>query len=188
MINNLMELVQQFTGNTVNNNPDIPQEKKGTVVQSAAEGIFNGLRNQASGGDLGQILNLFGSRGNNVSNSLSQNIQSSVISSLMSKAGINNQLAQNLAGQIVPNVLGLMSKKAADPNNSQYNVNGILSSITGGKTNGIDIQGLLNKYTGGEDGKFDMNDIMHLISGNNKEQGNSDGGILSSLGGLLGNK
>ena len=194
MIDNLINLVQQFSGDAVTNNPDIPKDKNNAVIQSVTDGIFKGLQNQASEGGLNQILGLFSSSGDNsgIIGSLSKSIQTTVVSSLMDKVGIKNDIAKGIAVQLVPSVLGALSKNAADPKNSGFNVNTILSSITGGKTKGIDVQNLLDKFAGGDDGKFDLGDVMNLLGKgkSNSSEGNSDGGggLLGALGGLLGGK
>jgi hypothetical protein len=95
-------------------------------------------------------------------------------------------LAKSIAAQIVPTILSALSKHTTDPNNSSFNVGDILSSLTGGKTNGIDVQGLLNKFAGGADGKFDLNDVADMLGKGGKTSG--VGGLLGSLGGLFGKK
>lgn len=164
MNNNILNLVKQFAGDSIVNNPDVPQEKNESAIQSVSQGIFDGLKQEATGGGLTDILNMFKSSGN-VSNSLSENVQDSVISSLMEKIGIKNTTAQKIASSIVPMVLSSLSKmgKNSSGSNSGMNVQEILNSLTGGKTNGVDIQGFLDKNMGGNDGKFELSDLTNLF-------------------------
>jgi hypothetical protein len=187
MLDNLVNLVQQVAGSSITNNPAIPNENHNAVIKSAAEGIFKGLQSQATGGGLNQILGMLTSAGGSgISSSLSQSVQSSVVSSLTGQSGIKSELAKTIAAQLVPTVLGALSKHTADPNNSTFNVGGILNSLTGGKTNGVDVQGLLDKFAGGADGKFDLGDVANMLGGGGKTSGGSGGGLLGALGGLLG--
>ena len=192
MIDNLLGLVQQFAGGAVNNNPEVPEDKKSSIVESAATGLLKGFQKEATTPDgISQIVGLFGgggSSGNSISNAFSQNIQSAVISSLMDKVGIKNSLAKSIAGQLVPSILGALSNSKKEG----INVGNILSSIVGDKASG---GSLLDKLAGGEDGKFDLGDAMGLLgklTGNKKEEKQSSegglGGLLGGLGGLLGGK
>ncbi|MDR0505427.1 MAG: DUF937 domain-containing protein [Dysgonamonadaceae bacterium] len=189
MINNLVNLVQQLSGKAIINNPEIPNEQNNTVIQSATEGIFKGLQNQAMSGGLGQILNMFNSSGNNsISDTLSRNVQSAVVSSLMEKSGIKSGIAKGIASQLVPLVLSALSKHATDPKNSNFNISDILSSLTGGQTKGMDIGSLLDKFAGNGDGKLDLNDVTSFFSKKSSGGKSNEGGIMGALGSLLGGK
>lgn len=187
MNNSILNLVRQYAQGAIVNNPEIPEEKNNSAIESVSEGIFNGLKNEAAGGGLGQILNMFKPSGN-VSNSLSANVENSVVDSLMDKVGIKNETARKVADSIVPMVLKSLSNLGRNPSGSAggLNVQSILNSLTDGKTNDIDIQGLLNKGLGGEDGKFDLNDVMNLANGKNGNNGSDN--ILNELGNLMGKK
>ena len=197
MIDNLLGLVQQFAGNTVNNNPEVPEDKKKSVIESAAAGLLNGFQKEATTTEgISQIIGLFGggsSSNSGVSNAFSQNIQSSVVSSLIDKVGIKSELAKNIAGQLVPVVLSALTNSKKEG----INVGGMLSSIVGDKASeaGGSLKGMLDKLAGGDDGKFDLGDAMGILgklTGNKNDGNQSSGGglgdLLGGLGGLLGGK
>lgn len=195
MIDNLLGLVQQFAGNALNNNPDVPEDKKSSIIESAAAGLLNGFQKEATTTDgLSQILGMLGGGSSNsgISNAFSQNIQSAVISSLMDKVGIKNELAKNIAGQLVPTILGALSNSKGEG----INASGLLSSIMGDKASGVDVKGLLDKFAGGDDGKFDLSDAMGMLgkltgnksNDNNQSSGGGLGDLLDGLGSLLGGK
>ncbi len=189
MIENLAQLVQQFAGEAIVNNSAIPNDKNNSVINEVTAGIFEGLKKEATGGGLEQVLGMFskGSSSSGIGSSLTQSIQNTVVSSLMNKFGVTNPIAQGIAQQMVPSVLGALAKNTNDPNNSDFNINGVLSSITGGKTAGMDIQGMLDKFAGGADGKFDLSDVMNLLGkgNNNDSQSQQGGSILGALGSLF---
>ncbi|MDR2476103.1 MAG: DUF937 domain-containing protein [Bacteroidales bacterium] len=195
MIDNLVKLVGDVAGSAISDNSEVPNEKNEVAIQSAAEGVFDGLKDYAAGGGIPQIVNMLAGDNANqgISGSLVNNVQSSVVSSLMEKAGIKNAVAQRIAGQLVPTVLGALTKNANAPSNTSntgFSIDSLLSSITGGKTDGISVSSLLDKFVGNGDGKFDLNDIAGLFSKKSSDkQGDSDGGgLLGALGGLLGGK
>lgn len=190
MSTNVLELVKSLTSEAVANNPEVPANKTNDTIETVSQGIFNGLQQQATSGGLGQIINMFKPSGGGVSSSLSQNIESSVVNSLMDKVGIKSQTAKSIAAAIVPVVLSSISKlgKGASGNSGAggINVQSILNSLTGGKTSGMDIQSILDKNLGGDDGKFELSDLTNMF-GKGKDS-HSEGGlgnIMEGLGHLL---
>ncbi|MDR1763034.1 MAG: DUF937 domain-containing protein [Dysgonamonadaceae bacterium] len=193
MIDKLVELVQQYAGNTVINNSAVPNEKNEAAISSIADGVFNGLKSEATGAGLGSILNMLSS-GGNISSAITKTVQSSVIESLISKTGIAKSAASGIAASIVPSILGSLSKNTADASNKGFDISNILSSLTGGATSGLNVSNLLDRNG---DGKLDFNDLSSMLSsgsetttatGKKKTQvgsSSSSGGGL--LGGLLGN-
>lgn len=182
MIDSLLGVVKQFAGDAVANNSAIPKNQTNSALQSITDGILGGLKNEATGGNLEQVVGIFTS--GNVNKSLSSTIQTSVVNSLMDKIGIQNAAAKKVAAQVVPLVLGALSNKSSD-----VNLASILGSVTGSSKGNA--QSLLDQDG---DGKLGLSDIASLLgksasSGKSSNSGNSGlGGLLGGLGGLLGNK
>lgn len=166
MLDNLLNLVKSHAGNAIISNPDIPNEHNDAAVEVASSSIFDTLKNAASGGNIGDVMNMFsGGAGNAASSPLAGIMQNNMVQSLMQKFGINQSQAGNVASGLVPNVLQSLVHKTNDPNDSSFDLQGILSKVTGG---GMDVSSLISKFTGG---------------GNQQ----SGGGIMDSLKGLFGN-
>ncbi|MDR1747106.1 MAG: DUF937 domain-containing protein [Tannerella sp.] len=186
MIDKLLGLVQEFAGSAVVENPAVPNSKNDLAVKSIADGILGGLKQEATGSGFGNIVGML-TKGGNVSSSVMNAVQGSVIDNLMSKVGISSTVAKSIAKQVVPSILGSLSRKAADAKNTHFDAGSILSSLTGGKTKGFDIQSLVDKGIGNGDGKLDLNDVISLLGKSQSSSGgNSGGGLLGALGGLLG--
>ena len=163
MFDNLLnDLVKQYAGNAVINNPAVPNEKNESAISSITDGILSGLKQHAAGGGLNSIIGMLTNSGQ-VDETTSQNVQGSVVDSLMGKLGIGKGIANSIAAQIVPAALGALSKNSADKNNTSFDPSSILSSLTGGKTNGINIASLIDKGLGNGDGKLDMSDITSAL-------------------------
>jgi hypothetical protein len=159
MLDNLLnDLVKQYAGSAVINNPSIPNAKNESAISSITDGILGGLKQQAAGGGLSNIIGMLTQSGH-VDETTSKNVQGSVVDSLMGKLGIGKGVASNIAAQIVPAALGALSKNTVDKNNKSFDLSSILSSLTGGKTNGMDIAGMIDKGFGNGDGKLDLNDL-----------------------------
>jgi len=96
-------------------------------------------------------------------------MQNDMVQNLMHKFGLDQSQAGNVASGLLPNVLQNLVHKTNDPNDSSFNIQGIVSSITGGS------------------GGFDVNSLLNQFTGNQQQNNNSGGGIMDSLKGLFGN-
>jgi len=163
MLEDLLQgLVQQHAGSAVINNPAVPNEKNESAISSITDGILSGLKQHAAGGGLNSIIGMLTNSGQ-VDDATSQNVQGSVIDSLMGKLGLGKGAASGIAASIVPSILGALSKNSADKSNTSFDPSSILSSLTGGKTAGMDIAGLVDKGFGNGDGKLDLNDLTSAL-------------------------
>jgi hypothetical protein len=194
MLEVLQGLIQQAGQGAVIQNPEVPNEHNEGVMGEVMQGLIGGLSNQAnSQGGLGSLIGLLGggtgNSGNLMSNPIVGNIAQSVIGNLMGKFGLSNSAASDVVGNMLPSVLGNLIDKTNDPNDNSIDLGGLMGSITGGKTSGIDFGSILSQGAGAlADGKLDMSDLMNLASSAMGEQKQSGGGIGSLLGGLFGGK
>ncbi|MBN8825589.1 MULTISPECIES: hypothetical protein [unclassified Spirosoma] len=178
MFETLMNLVQQQAGQSVINNPAIPNSQNDSVMQTVASSILSGLGQQAQGGGLGNLLGMVVNGGNVQQSPVTQGVQSHVEQNLMEKLGISPQVAMSVAGALVPIVLSKLMHKASDPNDSSVDGNSILGAATGQQ--GIDWMGMAGSAMA--DGKLDMNDLLRVAT----QQGG--GGLGGMLGGLFGGR
>ncbi len=195
MLEVLQGLIQQAGQGAVVQNPEVPNEHNEGVMGEVMQGLMGGLSNQAnSQGGLGSLIGLLGGSagngGNLMSNPIVGSIAQSVVGNLMEKFGLSNSAAAGVVGSMLPSVLEGLINKTNDPNDDSIDMGGLMGSITGGKTNGIDFGSLLSQGAGAlADGKLDMNDLMNIAGsamGGQKQQGG--GGLGSLLGGLFGGK
>lgn len=162
MLENLINLVREHAGTLLNNNPAIPPGQTDAVVTETGSTIIDKLKEMISQGGGQDVLNLLQNAGesHNPSNPVVQNISGGLIQNLMNKFGINQDAAGGIAGNLIPNVLHSLVNKVNDPNDNSFDLQGIISHLTGGQG----IQSLLG----------------------NLEQGGG-AGILNSVKGLFGN-
>ena len=191
MLENLLDLVKKNAGSAIINNPAIPNERNEEAIATAGNSITSGLQNLLGGGGMKDILKLFGGQGGDVnSNPVVQNISGGVVQDLMKKFNLDQGAASNIAGKLVPGVLQNLVSKTNDPNDKNFDIQGIFNSLSGGKTGSLDIQGLLGKVTAGGldkdgDGDTDLQDVMAMFSGGGNKAGGG-GGILDTVKGLFG--
>jgi uncharacterized protein YidB (DUF937 family) len=181
MLENLMDLVRKYTGDAVDRNSAIPNEKNGVVAEQAGNSIVDTLKNALSSGKIGDVLGYF-KNGGNGSHPIVNEATTNYAQDLQTKFGIDPAQAHEVANKVVPETMSAMAAKTADPNDSSFNIQDIFNKLSGGKTSGINIQEKLNKFTGGKldkdgDGDVDLQDLTSMFSGG--------GGIADKVKGLF---
>jgi len=183
MLDQLTNLVKQYAGDAIINNPAIPNERNDEAINETSSSIAGGLQNMLSSGGAQDILKMF-SGNQSVSNStVTNNLSSGVIQNLMSKFGLDQSTASNIANKLVPNVMQNLVQKTNDPNDSSFDIQGIFNGLSGGSTSGFNMQALLNKLKGAGldqdgDGDTDLQDLTKMLSG-------GGGGILDKVKGMF---
>ncbi len=191
MFEQLFNLVKEQAGAAIIQNPDIPNERNDEAIGEVTNSVTNGLQNAISGGQFKDVLKLLGGQGGDVQNNpLASQLSGNAVSSLMEKFGLNQGQAGNIVSNLLPGVLKNLISKTNNPADSSFDLQGIFSSLTGGKTGGLDIQGLLGKVTQGGldkdgDGDTDFNDVINMVKGG-AAQSKGGGGMMDMVKGLFG--
>jgi hypothetical protein len=194
MLEQLLDLIKQHGQDSVVQNPAISNEQNSQVLGEAGNSIISGLQGALAGGGLSQVMKLFGGGGSGagsiLDNPLVQNIMHSFTGKLTSQYQLNPAQASQVSSNLIPQVLQGLSGKAADPNDTSLDINGVMQSLTGGQTGGINFQDLMQKFqgAGGDvdgDGDADLQDIIARVSGGAKQASGSGGGLMDMMKGLL---
>ncbi|MFM2359957.1 MAG: hypothetical protein RLY16_1950 [Bacteroidota bacterium] len=183
MLDNLIQLVKDQGLNSIINNPAVPNEKNNEVLADATHSVTDGLQGLLSGGGLQSLTALFsqgGDTGGLLQNPTVQNIVSNFTGKLTNQHGVAGDQASGIANSLIPNVLSNLIQKTNNPNDSSFDLNGIMQSLSGGS--GFNLQGLVSKFAGGGldtdgDGKVEVSDIVSKVTGG----GNSGGGGLTDM-------
>jgi hypothetical protein len=179
MLEQLLNLVKENAQDAIVNNNAIPNQHNDAAIGEATNAIHDQLSQAVSGGNLQDVLGLFGNAQNLTSNPLVGNIISQLAGSLGSKFGVDGSQAQNIASSLIPQVLGKLSNKTNDPADSSFNVNDIMSHLAGGGgTKGVDFGNIVSQMQHG--GGVDIAGLAGQFLGGNKR------GIGDLLGGFLG--
>ena len=191
MLKELFDLVKGEATETVINNPDVPNQYNNDVVAEATNTVASGLRNVVAGGGVQNVLSMFGGNTNKkslLSNPIVSMMMGHFASKLMNKFRMGPSQANNLSGNLIPNVLGQLINKSNDRNDSSFSLEKLLASITGGKSNEVTSQsggigGLLNQFNGGSqsNGGGGLMDIVKSLAGGAQEQQQRNGGSLLDL-------
>ncbi|GAA4450793.1 hypothetical protein GCM10023189_11950 [Nibrella saemangeumensis] len=193
MLDTLMNLVREQSGNAIVNNPAIPNEQNNVAMDSVMSGILGGLKQQASDGNIGGLLStVMGQQSTSAQNPVVGGVMNNVTGQLAERLGISPQVASSIAAAVVPMVLSRLFSKATDPNDPSVDVGNIMATATGNQqAAGMDWAGMAQSAMA--DGKLDMSDLMRVAggfmgSGNTNTGQQSGGGLGGMLGGLFGGK
>ncbi len=134
MLENLIDLIKQHAGNAIINNPAIPNSQNDAAVAATGNSIISSLQSMITSGGGQEVLNLLQGKGGDVAtNPATQNITTNVIQSLMSKFGLDQNAANGIATSVIPNVIQSLVHKTNDPNDSSFDLQGIIGHLTGGQ-------------------------------------------------------
>lgn len=176
MFDQLVKLVADNAQDLIVNNSAVPNQHNDAAINEAASAIQNGLAGAVQQGNLQDIMGMFSNGQNAGSNPLVQNITQQLAGSLGSKLGVDGAQAQNIATSLIPMIVGQLVNKTNDPNDNSFDLNDIMSKVTGGNSGGIDFKNVLTQFQQGG-GNMDLGNIAGQLLDGNK----------SGLGGLLGN-
>lgn len=186
MLEELFNLVKGSAGETVVNNPDVPNEHNEEIVAEATNTVASGLRNMVAGGGLQNILSLFGNKENGgdqqqgtsglLSNPIVNMMVGHFAGKLMSKFNLNGTQANSVANNLIPGVISDLVNKTNDPGNSSFSIERLLNSITGGATTQV----VQQQQESGNAG-FNLNDLIGQFTRNGNAGGSSSGGSLMDI-------
>lgn len=205
MLEKLFSLVKEQGFDSVINNPEVPNEQNDAVLASATDSVAGGLQNALASGGLQNVLSMFGNNGNSnsggigslLNNPIVQSIIGNFTNKLTNEHGINSNQASGIAGNLIPSVISSLIGKTKDPNDSSFDMNSIISSLTGGSQqqaggNGFDFNGILSKFTGGGgldsdgDGQVELSDIVSKVTGGAQQaQAGGGGGLMDMIKGFM---
>lgn len=169
MIDQLKKLVENYAGDAIIRNSEVPDEKNEAAIEAVASGISDSLQKEVSQGNFEGLLSMFqqGGTSNLAGNPAVSGIANNVVANLSSKLGISPQIAQTIASSLIPMVMNSFVNKTNDPNDKDF-----------------DLQDMLKNFSGND--SLDIGDILGKFSGGSKSGGG--GGIGDLLGKVLGGR
>ena len=177
MIEVLQQLVQQVGKNVVVENPAIPNALNTQTMELLSGNFVQELMQKASSVEgIQQIAGLLGNQSNiNASNPLISSMIEKIAPTLTQTLNINPTTAQSVVESLVPTVMGLLSSKITNPNDTSVSMESVIQNLAGGSTDVSSIMGQIGSVF--SDGKIDMNDLKGIAD---------KGGLGDLLGGFFG--
>lgn len=167
MIDQIQQIVSQLTEKEIGGNEQISNNLAGNVAKETGNSLMEGLQNAVSGGNMGELMNMFsGSDANSLtSNPIVKNIIESLTSKLGTNVGLDAGTSSNFASSIIPQILSMVMGKAKS---GDFNITDILGSLTSGSAASmLDQNG---------DGKLGIDDAISAVK---------KGGLGDLLGGFF---
>ena len=175
MLDQLINIVKQFGKDSVENNPEVPNEYNNEVMADATKTIASGFQNVMAGGGFQNILDLFkgagtsgnkagGGIGNLLKNPMVSMMIGYFISKLVGKYKMTPTAASNVANTLIPNSLNSLIQQTYDPNNEKATLDNLVGELVGRAgaaenseqqgqgDGGFSLQNLLEQFTGGGNG------------------------------------
>ena len=131
MLNQILEIVKQNAVDAIIKNPEVPNAKNNQAIKVASDSLFKGLKSQAASGNLNNVLEVLKSGGNVSGNPVIAGLTSNIVNELSKKLGINKTAATNIVNQLLPLVLGQLSRKTNDPNDKSIDLQSITKVLSG---------------------------------------------------------
>ncbi|MFQ3575383.1 MAG: DUF937 domain-containing protein [Cytophagales bacterium] len=162
MLQQLLEIVQESTKDSVVKNQKVPNQFNTGVQQEIAESITDFMKNQVASGNINGVVELL-KKGSNTKSTKSDPIVGGIVKTLVSnlskKFNISEDVAIAIAQQAIPLVISGLTKKAANKRDNSIDFSTILGELTKGsnKSGGLDIGSLaqtliqVNSKKGGGD-------------------------------------
>ena len=147
MLDQLIKLVEQNAGKDIVQNKAIPDQYNQAAIKTVAEQIFNGLKSQASAGNVQQIAGMFQGGKASASNPVVNQLIASAAGAVAKKFGISQQAAESMAKNLLPTVMNQLVQKTNDPKDNSFDLGGVMKSVTGNSS--FDVGSLLGKSGGG---------------------------------------
>lgn len=130
MFDQLLDLVKQNAGSAIIDNPAIPNQHNDDAINTATNSIMNSFTQQASGGNMNQIISIF-QQGATQNNPVVNGVTKNVAGDLAQKFNLNSSQANGIAEQLIPVVMNQLVKKTNDPQDSSFTMDGIMKSVGG---------------------------------------------------------
>jgi hypothetical protein len=133
MLENLQNLVKEYAGDAIADNPAIPKDKTKEVIADAGSSIVTGLKTAVTNGNIDGVVNLFKNGGNAAAASpVTHNILAGFVQNLIQKYSLDQGKATQIAGAVIPSVMQKFVHKTNDENDKSFDLQDIIANLTGG--------------------------------------------------------
>lgn len=144
MLDKVKNIVREYSGDAIINNPSIPNDKNEEAIDTTASSIVNQIKGEATSGNMNSIMDMFKGDNDPESNPGTSKITNGVAGDLAKKLGIDSAAAMGVASKIVPTILNKIRSKSNDPSDKDFDIKDILGSA--GQGNVMDsVKGIFGK-------------------------------------------
>ncbi|BAV08898.1 hypothetical protein SAMN05421788_101347 [Filimonas lacunae] len=162
MWDQITQLIQQVTQQSVVNNPAVPNEHNESVIAEAKNTITQTLSDLTASGRADEAAEVV----QNPNHPVAQQMESNFAGNIMQKFGINGAAASGIAATLIPTILNAL-RGGTGGNGSAFNIQSLLSSLGG--SGGGNLQSTLSGFgvklglDKDGDGDVDLNDLTKMF-------------------------
>lgn len=143
MTSEILSSIKKSASDIIAKESGVAESKKATVIDTAVEALTQGISDNFSLDNIGNLTSLFtGGSKSKTTNPIVKSLQTMVSNALVKKAGLNATLANTLSSAIVIKVVSLLSKES----NKGLGVESLIDLVTSddSKSGGGDIGNILS--------------------------------------------
>jgi hypothetical protein len=150
MIETLINSLKSEVGSQIVGQTNLPSGNLDKVFSIIGDVTKKEVTGQLKSGNLSTVMNLFSNKTNNSgANALQSSITTGIVSNLVSKLGLSQQVSNTIAQVAVPALMNLITKKNSEtPDDDPSPLNDIFGSITKGSTGNM-LGGVAKNILGG---------------------------------------
>ncbi len=147
MLENLLGTLKSEVGGQILSQTNLPANNLDKVFSVIGDVTKKEVTSQMVGGGLGNVMNLFSKQPNNTgANTLQSNITSGVISGLVGKLGLSQDMSKTIAAVAIPALVNLITNKnSATPDDDPSPLNEIFGGAKKSAVGGI-AKNLLGRF------------------------------------------
>lgn len=131
MLENILGLVKNTVSGSIANNSQIPEDKKNDTIETTANAVTDGLKQNISLGNISNLMSLFNKGTSTQQNPITGSIQNTVTNALVQNVGLSKTIATTIAATVVPMVMKAISGKINDPNEKGFNLESLMHAFGG---------------------------------------------------------
>jgi hypothetical protein len=157
----IAQLIQQTTQQSVVNNPAVPNEHNEAVIAEAKNAITETLSGLTANGRADEAAEILQSP----DHPATQQIESNFANTIMQKFGINGQAAGGIAASLIPSIMNAIRGQAGNGSSGGFNIQELLQSFSGGGNLSATLSGIGAKMGLDKDGDgdVDLNDLTKMF-------------------------
>jgi hypothetical protein len=150
MIETLINSLKSEVGSQIVGQTNLSSGNLDKVFSIIGDVTKKEVTGQLKSGNLSTVMNLFSNKTNNSgANALQSSITTGIVSNLVSKLGLSQQVSNTIAQVAVPALMNLITKKNSEtPDDDPSPLNDIFGSITKGSTGNM-LGGVAKNILGG---------------------------------------
>lgn len=115
MLSSILDALQDQSGSEILSKTGLSSDKLPQIMDVVSDASKNVMGSQIASGNMGSLMNLFSSKSNSDgANSIQNSLTEKIVSGLAEKMGLSESVAKTISGIVVPQLIGMITKKNSE--------------------------------------------------------------------------